>query len=381
MNTGKADLSITLGVEEEFFLVDPATRGMLADPDPAIFDYCREHAGPHKAVPEMLRSQIETNTRVCESVADLREAMRETRRLAVDAAAQQGAVVIASSTHPFATWKEQLTTPRKRYEDFEMTYQEAVRRFLVGGMHVHAGFGDRDARIRVMTALRRYLPILMALSTSSPFNQGNNTGYKSYRQCMIGVLPRTSLPGPLYSAADYDALLDNYRRMHFISDGSELWWDIRPSQHYPTVELRICDLCTRLEDALCVAALYACLVRMLLRQYHAGTLPDEPLTEIIAENRWLAQRYGVLAFLGNTDDGGRTDIADLVAQLVESLSEDAGALDCEQELQHALHIVAYGSGADRQTDHYRLRLLEGDSNRQALLSVVDRIIGETGEGI
>ena len=376
-----ADLTITLGVEEEFFLVDPATRGMLVDPDPAIFDYCREHAGAHKAVPEMLRSQIETNTRVCESVADLRTAMRETRRLAVDAAAQQGAVVIASSTHPFATWKEQLTTPRKRYEDFEMTYQEAVRRFLVGGMHVHAGFGDLDARIRVMTALRRYLPILMALSTSSPFNQGNNTGYKSYRQCMIGVLPRTSLPGPLYSAAEYDALLDNYRRMHFISDGSELWWDIRPSQHYPTVELRICDLCTLLEDALCVAALYACLVRMLLRRYHAGTLPDEPLTEIIAENRWLAQRYGVLAFLGNTDDGGRTDIADLVTQLVESLSEDARALNCERELQHALHIVAYGSGADRQTDHYRLRLLEGDSNRQALLSVVDRIIGETREGI
>lgn len=376
-----ADLKITLGVEEEFFLVDPATRGMLADPDPAIFDYCREHAGPHKAVPEMLRSQIETNTRVCESVADLRAAMRETRRLAVDAAAQQGAVVIASSTHPFATWKEQLTTPRKRYEDFEMTYQEAVRRFLVGGMHVHAGFGDPDARIRVMTALRRYLPILMALSTSSPFNQGNNTGYKSYRQCMIGVLPRTSLPGPLYSAAEYDALLDNYRRMHFISDGSELWWDIRPSQRYPTVELRICDLCTLLEDALCIAALYACLVRMLLRQYHAGTLPEEPLTEIIAENRWLAQRYGVLAFLGNTDDGGRTDIADLVTQLVETLGEDARALNCERELQHAMHIVAYGSGADRQTDHYRLRLLEGDGNRRALLSVVDRIVGETREGI
>lgn len=376
-----ADLSITLGVEEEFFIVDPATRGMLADPDPAIFDYCREHAGAHKVVPEMLRSQIETNTRVCESVQDLRVAMQETRRLAVDAAASQGAAVIASSTHPFAVWQAQMTTPRKRYEDFEMTYQEAVRRFLVGGMHVHAGFGDTDARIRVMTALRRYLPILLALSTSSPFNQGNNTGYKSYRQCLIGVLPRTSLPGPLYSAADYESLLDNYRRMHFISDGSELWWDIRPSQHYPTIELRICDLCTLLDDALCIAALYACLIRMLLRQYHAGELPGEPLTEIIAENRWLAQRYGVLAFLGNTDDGGRSDIADLVARLVDTLSEDARALDCEQELRHALSIVGYGSGADRQTDHFRLRLLEGDGKEEALVSVVDQLLAETREGI
>lgn len=376
-----ADLSISLGVEEEFFLVDPATRGMLADPDPAIFERCRANAGAHKVVPEMLRSQIETNTRVCHSVSEVRQALGETRKLVIDAAASRDAAVIAASTHPFAVWNEQLTTPRKRYEDFEMTYQEAVRRFLVGGMHVHAGFGDANARIRVMTALRQYLPILLALSTSSPFNQGNNTGYKSYRMCLIGVLPRTSLPNALYSAADYEALLDNYRRMHFIRDGSELWWDIRPSQHYPTIELRICDLCPRLDDALCIVALYACLVRMLLRQHQAGKLPEEPLTEIIAENRWLAQRYGMLAFLGNMSGGGRADIADLVTQLVETLSEDARALGCEPELRHALHIVANGSGADRQTDHFRLRRLEGDSREQALISVVDRILAETRDGL
>ena len=375
-----ADLSITLGVEEEFFLVDPDTRDMLADPDPRIFEYCDAHAGAHKIVPEMLRSQIETNTRVCRSIADLRVALTETRRLAIRAAASESATVIASSTHPFASWQQQMTTPRKRYEEFETTYQEAVRRYLVGGMHVHAGFGDFEARIRVMTALRRYLPILLALSASSPFNQGNNTGYKSYRQCLIGVLPRTSMPGPFFSASHFKSLLDNYEHMHFISDASELWWDIRPSQHYPTLELRICDVCTLLEDALCVAATYACLVRMLLRSYHAGQLPDEPLTEIIAENRWLAQRYGVLAFLGNLTDGGRTDIADLVSHLVESLSEDARALNCESELRHALTIVANGSGADRQTDHFRLRLLEGDDKEQALISVVDQIIGETQSG-
>lgn len=381
MKSGAADLTITLGVEEEFFLVDPDTRDMLADPDPKIFEYCREHAGPHKVVPEMLRSQIETNTRVCNSIAEVREALGETRRLVCDAADSQGAAVIASSTHPFAVWQAQLTTPRKRYEDFEMTYQEAVRRFLVGGMHVHAGFGDPDARVRVMTALRRYLPILLALSTSSPFNQGNNTGYKSYRLCLIGVLPRTSLPNPLYSAAEYKQLLDNYRRMNFITDGSELWWDIRPSQHYPTVELRICDVCTLLEDAMCIVALYACLIRMLLRQHHAGRLPEEPLTEIIAENRWLAQRYGVLAFLGNMEDGGRTDIGDLVTQLVDVLHQDAEALDCEPELHHALNIVNYGSGADRQTDHFRLRILEGDSDQEALLAVADQILAETRSGI
>ena len=373
----KADLTITLGVEEEFFLVDPDTRGMLADPDPRIFDYCEQHAGAHKVVPEMLRSQIETNTRVCQSVAEVRQALGETRTLVCDAAASRGAAVIASSTHPFAVWKAQLATPRKRYEDFEMVYQEAVRRFLIGGMHVHAGFGSLDARVRVMTALRRYLPVLLALSASSPFNQGNDSGYKSYRLCLMGAMPRTNLPKALYSAGEFEALVNNYRRLNFINDASELWWDIRPSERYPTLELRICDICTRIEDAMCIVALYACLIRMLLRRYHAGTLPEEPLTEIIAENRWLAQRYGVLAFLGNTEDGGRTDIADLVAELVETLGDDARALDCEAEVRHAMDIVANGSSADRQTDHYRLRVLEGDTGQQALLSVVDQLLADT----
>jgi len=132
---------------------------------------------------------------------------------------------------------------------------------------------------------------------------------------------------------------------------------------------------------MCIVALYACLIRMLLRRYHAGQLPEEPLTEIIAENRWLAQRYGVLAFLGNTDDGGRADIADLVTEMIEAVAEEAVALDCEAEVRHALNIVANGSGADRQTDHFRLRLLEGDTAAQALHSVVDLIIEETRAGL
>ena len=377
----EGDLTITLGVEEEFFLVDPESRDLLPDPDPGIFDACEKNRGPHKVVREFFRTQIETNTRVCESVADVRAALGETRRLVIEAAERHGAAVMAASTHPFAAWKAQVTTPRDRYERFAITFQETTRQFLVGGMHLHAGFGDPDSRIRVMTAVRRHLPVLHALSTSSPFTDGRETGFKSYRLNLVGGLPRTSLPGPLWSRAEYDRLVADYRRMDFIADGSELWWDIRPSHAYPTVEMRICDVCTRLDDAVCMAALYASLIRMLLRQDREGALPSEPPTEIIAENRWLAQRYGVLAFFGDPRGGGRMDIDDWTAELVEALAGDARALGCEAELRHALAIIREGAGADRQIDLFRLRRLEGDTVEEALRHVVDLVLADTREGI
>ena len=376
------DLTIKLGVEEEFFLVDPETRDLESDPDPGIFEACERNRGPHTVAHEVLRTQIETSTKVCGSVAEAREAVRETRRLVIEAAAKYDVAVLAASTHPFAEWQSQLITPRDRYERFAVTFQESVRRLLVGGMHIHAGFGDPDSRIRVMTALRRYLPLLHALSTSSPFREGRETGFKSYRLTIMGALPRTSVPGPLLSWADFDRLVAAYQRMNFIQNGSELWWDIRPSHNFPTVELRICDICPRLDDVASIVALYASLVRRLLRLDSEGLLPPDPPTEIIAENRWLAQRYGVLAFLGDVrGTGGRVDIEDHAARLVDDLTDDARALGCEKELRHVLTIIQEGSGADRQLDHYRLRRLEGDTGEEALRAVVDMVIAETREGI
>ncbi|MDE0286523.1 MAG: carboxylate-amine ligase [Gammaproteobacteria bacterium] len=375
------DLNITLGVEEEFFLVDPESRALLADPDPQIFETCKANQGPHKVVHEFLRSQIEISTRVCTSVDDVRSALMETRRVMIDGAAQHGVALMASSTHPFAAWDEQLPTPNDRYEAFANTYQESVRRLLVGGLHIHAGFGDPETRIRVMTALRRYLPVLNALSASSPFSGGRETGFKCGRLNLMGALPRTSVPRELNSKADFDRLVADYQRMEFISDGSELWWDIRPSHTFPTIELRICDICPRLEDTMGIVALYASLVRWLLRQAREDRLPPEPPTEIITENVWLAQRYGVLAFLGDTMNGGRVDIADMVTRLVDDLSEDAQALDCENELRHILDIIREGAGADRQIDCYRLSLLDGVTKEEALRSVVDMTLAETTAGI
>ena len=378
---GESDPVVTLGIEEEFFLVDPETRDLLSDPDPRIFEACERERGPHNVAPEFFRSQIETGTKVCRSVAEARAALRETRRLVVAAAAEYGAAVMAASTHPFAAWRAQLVTPRQRYQRFALTFQESLRRLVVGGMHVHAGFGDADSRIRVMTALRRHLPLLHALSASSPFSNGGETGFKSYRLAIMGALPRTSLPAPLSSRADFDRLVGTFQRMKFIESASELWWDVRPSHAFPTVEMRICDVCPRIDDAVSIAALYACLVRRLLRLDRAGRLPPEPPTEIIAENRWLASRYGVLAFFGDEDGAGRVDVEERAAALVELLADDARALGCESELRHVLDVIRDGAGADRQIDHFRLRRLEGDTDDEALRSVVDLAIAETREGI
>ena len=379
---GGDTLAITLGVEEEFFLVDPETRDILAEPDPRIFEECERTRGPHEIVPELLCAQIETNTRVCGSLAELRAALRETRGLVVAAAEKYGAAVLAASTHPFASWRTQMITPRDRYRRATIALQETVRRFLVGGMHVHAGFGDPDSRIRVMTAARRHLPLLLALSASSPFDTGRETGFKSYRPNIIGTLPRSGIPGPLRSRAEYDRLVEDYRRMGSIEDGSFIWWDIRPSHAFPTVEMRSCDVCPRLEDAVSIAALYACLVRHLLRRDREGTLPPEPPTEIVVENRWLAQRYGVLAFFGDHEEGGGpVDIEDYAARLVAALAEDAQALGCVDEIARVRAIIREGGAADRQVDEFRLRQLDGASEEEALRAVVDLVLAETRAGV
>ena len=376
-----SDPVITLGIEEEFFLVDPETRDIVADPDPAIFAACEEAAGAHRVVREALRAQIETNTKVCGSVAELRHSLQETRRVVIEAAGRHGVAVMASSTHPFAAWSRTDVTPKDRYRTISAMLQGLLDRLLVGGMHIHIGFGDADERIRVMTAMRRYLPILHALSASSPFSEEHETGFRSWRLALFSGMPRVGIPAPLWSAKDYEDRVEEYRNMGFINDGSELWWDIRPSHAYPTIEMRICDVCTRIEDAITIAALYASLVQRLLRQVRERTLGEEPLTEIIAENRWIAQRYGVLAFFGNIETAhGRLDIADATGTLIDDLLEDARRLGCEDEVCRAKLIIDEGNSADRQVDLWRYCLLEGMDRMEAFRAVVDHVINETRAG-
>ena len=373
-------MPITLGIEEELMVVDPASGEVIADPHPAIFEEAQQAAGEHRVVYELLRSQMETNSRICASVAELRTSLEETRGIVIDAARRHGAAVIASSLHPWARWQSQQVTPRRRYQEAEITFQQSVRQFFVGGMHIHAGFGDPEIRIRVMTALRQHLPLFLAVSTSSPFQAGRLTGLKSYRQVVIAALPRTGMPRELRSRAEFEDIVERYRTIGAIEDASELRWDIRPSAHYPTIELRICDICPRIEDAVAIAALYTCLIRFLARKITAGEPLPELSHEVIEEGRWLAQRYGTLAFLPRGDPPALVDVDDCVQDLIEDLGEDARALECEHELEHIARIVREGSSADRQEDVYRQAMLDGASEGEALRRVVDSIIEETERG-
>lgn len=376
------DLHITLGVEEEAFLIDPSTRDLISDPDPKIFDECEKNSVPHKVVREMLRTQIETNSRVCHSVAEVRESLRETRSLISATARKYGAEIVAMSTHPFAAWQDQIPSPKERYESFAMLYQEIIRRFLIGGMHIHAGFGDPDMRIRVMNVVRHYLPLFLGLSTSSPFREGAETGFKSSRMNVLAGLPRTGIPKMLSSYEEFKALEQEYQKWGFISNSGEIWWDIRPSHAYPTIEMRVCDVCTRIDDAMTIVALYACLIRKYMRTQSAGALvSDEILTEIIFENRFQAQRYGTFAFFADPNDATRTDIDDVLSRLLNELQEDAEALDCISDIEHAKNIVKNGTGADRQLDLYRLAKLNNKSSHEALCDVVDTVAQETLEGV
>ncbi len=377
MSTGS---EITLGIEEEFFLVDRETLDLVVDPDPRLLKAFAELGGMCRAVPELLRSQIELNSLVCHSVAEAREAIVAIRRSVLELTDQYGIGLMASSTHPFAAWETQAVTPRDRYREFAVMYQSVIRQLLASGMHVHAGFGTPDERVRVMTAMRSYLPLFLTLSGSSPFSGGHVTGFKSSRMNLMAALPRSGMPPVLSSWADYDRIVDNYRRLDFVRDGSEIWWDLRPSVRFPTLELRIVDVCPDIDDGMSIVALYACLVRHLLAAVRTGPLAADPPPEIIQQNRWLAQRYGVVAFLADFESGTRVDLVDYVDELLDMLSADAAALDCQKEVAHVRNIIREGSSADRQLDHFRLCRLDGAGVEEALRSVAQLIVTETRRG-
>jgi carboxylate-amine ligase len=374
-----ADSPLSLGIEEEYLLVDLESRDLARDPPESFMRVCREILGDQVA-PEFLRCQIEVGTKVCRTVSEARAELALMRSTIAAEAARHGMGLMAASTHPFADWSEQKTTDKERYAKIEEDLQAVAQRLLICGMHVHVGVPDEDLRIDLHSQLVYFLPHLLALSTSSPFWRGRKTGLKSYRAAIASELPRAGLPQTFSSAAEYRQTVDLLVKLGRIEDATKIWWDLRPSARFPTIEMRITDVATRLDDGVAIAATFQSFVAMLISLKRRNQRWRQYLPALISENRWLAQRHGVS---GTLIDFGRREAVpfrDLVEEMIAFTREEAEALGCLKEVERIRSIAAAGTSADRQVAVYEKARASGQSDNVALRAVVDHLVNETLEG-
>ncbi len=372
--------AFTIGIEEEYLVVDRETRDLIKDPPPEMWDSLREVLGPQVA-PEFLKAQIEVGTKVCKKLTEARDDLAGLRRDLSEVVNGYGAAIIASSTHPFANWSEQETTEQPRYQRIAADYQQVARQMVICGMHVHIGVEDEHLRIDLMNQVRYMLPHLLALSTSSPFWAGTETGLLSYRLVIFKSMPRTGLPEEFQSWGEYERMVGILVEAGIIEDPTKLWWDIRPSARYPTLEMRISDICTRLDDAMTVAAFYLCLLGYLFRLRRRNQRWRVYSPFLIEENMWRAQRYGVEGSLIDFGRGELVPFADLVEEVIEMLAQDAVEFDVVDQLRHMRTIVRDGTSAHRQLAAYRAAIEDGAAEKEALEAVVDHLVIDTMRGI
>lgn len=370
----------TLGVEEEYLLVDVETRALTVDPPKSLLKDCEKILG-EQVTTELLRSQIEVGTKVCKDIHEVREDLSRLRRTIIEVAGKHGLAPIACSTHPFSHWSEQKHTRKDRYDSLTAEMQAAARRLLICGMHVHVGINDDELRIDLMNQMAYFLPHLLALSCSSPFWDGRDTGLKSYRLTIFDALPRTGLPEHFTSFAEYERHMDILIGARLIEDTTKIWWDLRPSGRFPTLETRIMDVCTRMDDAIALAALLACLLRMLYRLRLANQRWRIYTGMLVNENRWRAMRYSFDEGLIDFAKGAVVPFEELLEEMLDLTAEDAEALHCQEEVAGLRDILTRGTSAHRQLKVHELATASGSSNQEALKAVVDTLIEDTAEGL
>jgi len=372
--------SFSVGIEEEYMLVEQDTLALADAPPEEIFAEC-ERRLPNLVKPEFLKAQIESNTPVCETVPQARQHLAELRQTVSEISEQHGYAIIAASTHPFAEWQSQHHTDKERYNILANDLQAVVRRLMICGMHVHVGIDDDELRIDLLNQVSYFLPHILALSTSSPFWQGELTGLMSYRLSVFDELPRTGIPNVFDSYPEYQRHVNVLVNAGLIEDSTKLWWDVRPSQNFPTLEMRISDLCTNIDDAATIAALFSCLLRMLYRLKLENKRWRQYAPMLIAENRWRAQRYGINEGMVDFGKGEIVPFANLLEELTDLISEDAEALDCVDEIENLKNILSRGTSAHRQIAIYEDAMAGGADKETALKAVVDFLVKETKSGL
>ncbi|HSH76144.1 MAG TPA: carboxylate-amine ligase [Longimicrobiales bacterium] len=364
--------SLTLGIEEEYQIVDPET-GELRSFITEVLDE-EGRITVENVKPELHQSVVEVGSGVCRTPAEIRDEVVRLRRAVMDLAANDGLKILAAGTHPFSSWTEQEITPLERYLGFQEDLQDLARRNLIFGLHVHVGIEDRDFLIDAMKVSRYFLPHVLALSTSSPFWEGRRTGLKSYRSVIWRNFPRTGVPPTFNTWADFEYILEMLVSTGSIEDGSKIWWDVRPHHLYPTLEFRVCDICTRVDEAVCIAAIFQAIVAKLWKLRRDNmTFRVYPLS-LIEENKWRAVRYGVA---GNLLDFGRESerparalVEELIGWFLDDVLDDLGS---REQVEYGYKILEEGSSADRQ-----LRVFEETGDMRA---VVAHLIEETAEGV
>ena len=365
--------AFTFGIEEEYFLVDAATKVVADDVPPAFFETVKA-ATDGRSSAEFLQPQIEVISSPHVNMADARAELRHLRRTVSKVAAEHGLAILAAGTHPTALWRDAQQTVKARYDTVMHDLQMIGRRDLLCGLHVHVELPDAGERIDVMYRMLPYLPLLLALSTSSPFWQSGRTGLKGYRLAAYDELPRTGVPELFRTRAEFDAYVAALVRAGVIADSSYIWWAIRPSLEHPTLELRAPDSCTLVEDSIAIAALYRTLARHLYVNRWRNCDLNAVGRAIIVENKWQAQRYGVHATFAS-EDGAET-VAEMLERVISDIAADTAALGCTAEIDRCRAIVGSGTSADAQLAVFAAHKQNG-SRDAALRAVTDWIAAAT----
>ena len=365
------DHVFTLGIEEEFQIIDPETRELRSHIQQILEDgkmLLEEHVKP-----EMHQSVVELNTEVCHDTACAREQLRRLRRELALLAGRDGLEIASAGTHPFSHWMDQLITSDERYATMVRDMQQIARANLIFGLHVHVGIPDREIAIQVMNQARYFLPHIYALSVNSPFWLGQNTGLKSYRLQIFERFPRTGIPDAFESLSEYEDYLKLLVATGCIDNAKKIWWDIRLHPFFDTLEFRICDAQSRVDDTIALAAMMQAVVvklHKLLRQNITFRIYHRRLLD---ENRWRAARYGLDGKLIDFGRGCEVDTRSLIHEILEFLAPEAAELGTGREIAHIERILREGTGADRQITVWE--------RTQDMKAVVDQIVAETNEGL
>jgi carboxylate-amine ligase len=364
--------SFTLGIEEEYQTIDPVTRDLRSHIATEMLAQGKLRL-EERVKAEMHQSVIEVGTRVCRNIEEAREDIYDLRRNMIRLAEENGLVLVAGATHPFADWKDQEIYPDPRYDKVVEDLQLVARSNLIFGLHVHVGIEDREAAIRVMNSLRYFLPHILALSTNSPFWLGMETGYKSYRAKVFEHFPRTNLPDSFASYSEFEAYVNLLIKTNCIDNAKKIWWDVRPHPFFNTVEVRICDIPLRADESIAIAALIQA-TALKLWKLHANNLDFRQYSRaLLMENKFRAVRYGLDGKLIDFGKQQEIDERDLILEYLRFVDAEVDELDSRKAINYIHTMLQYGSGADRQLRVFRET---GD-----LKAVVDYMASETRAGL